>query len=188
MIPIWLLSGRLGNQMFQLAYLYAQQRRGAIPDIWLQYPEHFAGAEDYIKEVFGEGIDRLREPYISIHIRRGDYVKHRQFVQLWETDYYWRAMARFEPCPDYKFLIFSDDMKWCKERFKGPRFVFSWGRNEVEDMNIMAGCRHNIIANSSFSWWAAYLNSNPNKIVIYPKAWHTDGVQRVGFPKEWVSL
>jgi hypothetical protein len=53
---------------------------------------------------------------------------------------------------------------------------------------MMASCQHNIIANSSFSWWAAYLNPNPNKIVVYPKAWHTDNIVRVGFPKEWVAL
>jgi len=186
MIPIWLLSGRLGNQMFQLAYLYAQMQRGAIPDIWLQYPVHFRGSEDYIKEVFGKGITPLRDKYVSIHIRRGDYVKHSAFVQLWETDYYERAMAQFPP--GTRFLIFSDDIKWCKARFGTDNIDFSWGKDEIEDMNLMAGCEHNIIANSSFSWWAAYLNPNPNKRVIYPKAWHTDGVQRVGFPSDWTCL
>lgn len=185
MIPIWYLSGRLGNQMFQLAYLYAQQQRGAIPDIWLQYPEHFAGAEDFIKQTFGEGIRQMRDEYVSIHVRRGDYVKHSQFVQLWDTDYYVRAMEQF---PGARFLIFSDDKPWCREHFQGPHFEFAWGRDEIEDLNLMASCRHNIIANSSFSWWAAYLNQNPNKQVIYPKAWHSDGVQRVGFPPEWTGL
>lgn len=186
MIPIWYLSGRLGNQMFQLAHLYALQRRGVNPDIWLQSPEHFAGSEDYIKEVFGEGIRTMKDPFVSVHIRRGDYVKHSMFVQLWETDYYERAMAQFPD--DTRFLIFSDDQAYCRSRWSGSRFNYSNGRDEIEDMNLMASCHHNIIANSSFSWWAAYLNPNPNKRVIYPKAWHTDGVVRVGFPKEWVPL
>lgn len=186
MIPIWYLRGRLGNEMFQLAYLYAQHRRGLTPDIWLQSPEHFAGHEDYIKEVFSEGITPHQEPFVSLHVRRGDYVKHPMFEQLWATDYYDRAMAQFPR--DSKFLIFSDDIEWCRRKWSGTQFQFSWGRNEIEDMNIMAGCQHNIIANSSFSWWGAYLNPNPNKIVVYPKAWHTDGIVRVGFPKEWVAL
>lgn len=189
MRPIWHLSGRLGNQMFQLAYLYAQQQRGAIPDIWLQFPEHFAGAEAQIREAFTPGVKKLTDDYVGVHVRRGDYVKHPLFVQLWETDYYDRAMDLFiSRYTGYKFLIFSDDRKWCQQHFTGDRFVMSWGRDEIEDMNIMAGCRHNIIANSSFSWWAAWLNPNPNKIVIYPRAWHTDGVQRVGFPKDWIPL
>jgi hypothetical protein len=185
MIPIWLLSGRLGNQMFQLAYLYAQQRRGLTPDIWLQSPEHFAGSEDYIKEVFSEGIEPLNEPFVAMHVRRGDYVKHAGFVQLWDTDYYDRAMAMF---PGMRFLVVSDDIEWCRQRFVGPQFEFPSGTTEIEDLNLMASCHHNIIANSSFSWWAAYLNPNPNKIVVYPKAWHADQVVRVGFPKEWVAL
>lgn len=186
MIPIWYLSGRLGNQMFQLAYLYAQQRRGATPDIWLQSLEHFAGHEDYIKEVFGEGIVQNKEPFVSVHVRRGDYIKHPMFAQLWNTDYYERAMAQFPE--GTRFLFFSDDINYCRTRWYGESYSYSAGRTEVEDLNLMASCHHNIIANSSFSWWAAYLNPNPNKKVIYPKAWHTDGVQRVGFPKDWVAL
>jgi len=186
MIPIWLMSGRLGNQMFQLAYLYAQQRRGLTPDIWLQSPEHFAGSEEYIKEAFSEGIEPMKEPFVAVHIRRGDYVKHAGFVQLWETDYYDRAMAMFPT--DTRFLFFSDHIEYCKTRWYGERYTYSAGRTEIEDLNLMASCRHNIIANSSFSWWAAYLNPNPNKIVVYPKAWHADKVVRVGFPKEWVAL
>jgi hypothetical protein len=182
--------------MFQLAYLYAQQQRGLTPDIWLQDPRHFEGSEDYIKRVFGEGIKP--QPYVSLHVRRGDYVKHRMFVQLWETDYYDQAIALF---PGEQFLVFSDDIEWCKkhwgmherglaERFgySSDRFNFVTPGDEIQDLNLMAGCRSNIIANSSFSWWAGFLNPNPNKTVVYPLAWHTDGVQRVGFPKEWRGL
>lgn len=186
MVPIWLLSGRLGNQMFQLAYLYAQQRRGAIPDIWLQFPEHFAGAEDQIREAFGQGIKTTKEPFVAVHVRRGDYVKHPMFYQLWASTYYDRAMAQFPA--GTRFLFFSDDIEFCKTKWYGENFSYSTGRSEIEDLNLMASCHHQIIANSSFSWWAAWLNPNPNKRVFYPKNWHTDGVQRVGFPKEWVAL
>jgi glycosyl transferase family 11 len=187
MVPTWLLRGRLGNEMFQLAYIYAQQRRGLIPDIWLQYPEYFAGSEDYIKQVFGQDISRSPLPYVSIHVRRGDYVPHPLFVNLWETRYYERAIALF---PEDNFLVFSDDTLWCQRKWgNDPRFsVIGNGRTDIEDMNQMASCKSNIIANSSFSWWAAYLNPNPQKQVIYPQEWHTDGVARVGFPKGWICL
>ena len=187
MIPIWLMRGRLGNEMFQLAYLYAQQQRGLIPNIWLQDPKWFAGAEDQVRSAFSEGIRPL--PFVSIHVRRGDYIRQKAvFVNLFDTDYYERAIACF---PGETFRVFSDDIAWCKKKWGyDPRFTFNEGQDEIWDMNQMAGCRHNIIANSSFRWWAGWLNPNPNKRVIYPKQWFVEGVVAtpVGFPEGWTAL
>lgn len=182
MVPIDWLAGRLGNRMFQLAYIIAQEKRGLIPDIWLQYPALFHEYETDIQRIFGQGIVESR-PQVSVHVRRGDYVGHHMFVNLGETDYYERAMALF---PGREFLVFSDDLKWCKTRWhNAPGVTFAQGRDEIADLNMMAECQDNIIANSSFSWWGAYLNPNLSKRVIAPKAWHTDGVQRIGFPPGW---
>lgn len=184
MVPItdW---GRLGNQMFQLAFLVAQQKKGYIPDIYVQYPHYFEEYERDIQEMFGKGIGPTLD-LVAIHVRRTDYVTHEMFVNLSETDYYERAMALF---PGERFIVCSDDPKWCKRKWHERRDVrVVEGQNDIEDMNLMASCKHNIIANSSFSWWAAYLNRNPEKVVVYPKLWHSDGVPRVGFPKGWVSL
>ncbi len=182
MIPIWKLSGRLGNQMFQLAYLFSQVKAGEIPDIYLQDERYFANVLPEMRAMYCSDIRTI--DMVSIHVRRGDYVGNKFYVDLWETGYYERAMAEF---PGQKFLVFSDDIEWCKQHFKGDRFEFYHG-TEVEDMNMMAGCKHNIIANSSFSWWAAWMNPNVLKKVIYPDFWYTDGIVRTVCPKSWKAL
>jgi hypothetical protein len=181
MVSVDRLAGRLGNQMFQLAFIYSKFWRGEIPDIYLQYPSYFDDCREKILELFGGGISGSR-PEVSVHVRRGDYVKDPAFVHLWKTDYYQRAAELF---PGREFLVFSDDPEWCKKNL--PWKVVE-GQTDLEDMNLMASCHSNIIANSSFSWWAAYLNRNPEKKVIYPKHWHSDGVVRVGFPSDWIAL
>lgn len=181
MISIERLAGRMGNQMFQLAFIYAKFWRGETPDIWLQFPKYFDDQREQLLKLFGDGIGPTREE-VSIHVRRGDYVTDPMFAKLWRTDYYERATALF---PGRKFLVFSDDTAWCEKKLPWPVVK---GQTDLEDLNMMASCHSNIIANSSFSWWAGYLNRNPEKKVVYPKAWHTDGVQRVGFPDDWIAL
>jgi predicted amidohydrolase YtcJ len=69
------------------------------------------------------------------------------------------------------WIVFSDDVGWCRENFRMDRTHFVEGNLDVVDMFLMSKCKHNIIANSSFSWWASYLNRNPDKKVIAPKNW-----------------
>jgi hypothetical protein len=129
--------------------------------------------------MYGEGIGKL--DMVGIHVRRGDYVNNPFYVDLMKTPYYDDAMAKF----DDKFVIFSDDIAWCKEQkiFKGCEF--SKGRSEVEDMNLLASCKGIIMANSSFSWWASYLSSAR---VIAPKLWFRDMVERTHIPDEWEKV
>ena len=180
MIPLWKLSGRRGNQMFQFAYLHAQARKGLILDIYVQDPKYFEEYKDEIKLIFGQDIELIDQ--VAIHVRRGDYVNNPFYVDLMTTDYYEKAMELF---PNEGFLVFSDDIEWCKKQdiFKGCEF--SEGRTEVEDMNLMAGCKGVIIANSSFSWWGAYLSSGK---VIAPLMWYADGVERTKLPKTWITI
>lgn len=190
MIPYWRIFGRLGNSMFQGAYLYALCRGGVIPDIYLQSEEFFKEYAEEIKKLYGEDIGWI--PEVAIHVRRGDYVNNSFYVDLFANGYYERAMALF---PDKQFLVFSDDIEWCKQQevFKGCSF--SEGNDEITDMNLMASCSGNIIANSSFSWWAAYLNPNHGKVVA-PKDWYTltsptDGHTRVPsteLPSSWIRV
>jgi formylmethanofuran dehydrogenase subunit D len=180
MIPITKYSGRLGNQMFQLAYMFAQVERGEIPDIYVQDEKYFTEAKDCIKEMYRVGVEK--NDYVVIHVRRGDYVDNPFYVDLATTDYYQKAMAMF---PDAAFCVVSDDIAWCKEQpmFKGVRY-FSTG-TELEDLNLLAGARGVIMANSSFSWWGAYLCEGD---VVAPQAWHPDGVERTKLPSSWTRL
>lgn len=106
---------------------------------------------------------------VSIHVRRSDYVPKPNYHPLCSMDYYEKAMSLFGE--DYSFLVFSDDIPWCRDNFKGPRFSFSEGLTNSQDLELMSKCDHHIIANSSFSWWASWLNQQPDKKTIAPSKW-----------------
>jgi hypothetical protein len=219
-------SGRLGNQLFQIAatigtarkngldfvfppWAYAEWFQRAIPqsarlpetevywessfaysEIRVRRPTDLAGcfqSERYFKhceaEIRGyfaprpELLERLRRqfsqllrrPTCSVHVRRGDYVNYPQYVDLAATDYYERAMDCFPA--DTTFIFFSDDIAWCQDRFRDGRFVFVRGQANIEDLFLMSLCRGHVIANSSFSWWGAWLDPRPGKTVIAPAHW-----------------
>ncbi|MDR1285583.1 MAG: alpha-1,2-fucosyltransferase [Campylobacteraceae bacterium] len=125
---------------------------------------------------------------ISIHVRRGDYLKTDSFLGI---EYYRKAYAYIlDKIDNFSFFIFSDDIEWCKENLNfiaNPIFVENT-TNELEDLELMKNAKHNIIANSSFSWWAAWLNTNKDKIIIAPNIWFKC---RYGFdpvPETWIKL
>jgi hypothetical protein len=107
---------------------------------------------------------------VAIHVRRGDYVNHPGFWTI--TQEYLQASLSYFNDKEYTFLIFSDDMEWCKSIFP-EGVVFMESNNQFIDLCLMSMCEHNIISNSSFSWWAAYLNKNDNKKIIAPSNWFT---------------
>jgi hypothetical protein len=103
---------------------------------------------------------------VGVHIRRGDYLKVENFhTNLAKTSYYQEAMAEF---PGEEFLIFSDDPDWARKKF--PNSVVA-REDDYLELYLMSLCKAVIIANSTFSWWGAWLNKNPNKRVIAPKNW-----------------
>jgi hypothetical protein len=124
-------------------------------------------------------INSLKEIYknilsnsISIHVRRGDYLKIQHYHPCPSINYYLDSIKLIDTKKDIKnILIFSDDIQWCKENFKDERITFIEGQQDYEDLYLMSLCENNIIANSSFSWWGSYLNEDNNKIVIAPKIW-----------------
>ena len=88
-------------------------------------------------------------------------------------------------------IFFSDDIEWARENIKEPNIEFiDWNKkeNSYKDMQLMSNCRHNIIANSSFSWWGAWLNGNQNKIVIAPHKWAGMEGTRDVVPDNWIKL
>lgn len=109
-------------------------------------------------------------PSVSVHIRRGDYLEESHgglYTGICTEQYYQEAFARMEKeVPGAKFFLFSNDPDWTREHFKGENRILVEGSTEDTgylDLYLMSKCKHNIIANSSFSWWGAWLNDNPEK-------------------------
>lgn len=127
---------------------------------------------------------------VSLHVRRGDYVNLQQYHPLCTIEYYQEALKSLSGCD---IVCFSDDIQWCKNNLNriSQSIFYCESNNPYIDMCLMSMCDHNIIANSSFSWWGAWLNKNPDKIVTAPKKWvgpslhiNTDDV----VPKNWRKI
>ena len=140
----------------------------------------------------------LNSNSVSLHIRRGDYVSNKNATAshgILSLEYYNKAMTHLNGLhQDLKVFIFSDDMNWVKENLKLTNecvYVdFNTGENSVFDMYLMSQCKHNIIANSSFSWWGAWLNQNPHKTVIAPEKWFADKNLNTKdlIPNSWLKI
>ena len=124
-------------------------------------------SEEFIWNLFEPVKEYPRLNCTSVHVRRTDYVNNPGYAQL-GVDYYKKALEWV----DGDALVFTDDLLWCRKHFQG--FEIRKGP-EPDDLFTMASCDNNIIANSTFSWWGAYLNQNENKIVIAPRQWVGDG-------------
>lgn len=127
---------------------------------------------------------------VSVHVRRGDYVNQQGHHPVQNSDYYQKALTSIG---SKKVFVFSDDIGWCREnlKFEGFNFHFMDVKSPYVSMYLMSRCENNIIANSSFSWWAAWLNKNPNKKVIGPKLWFGVEMNKDTsdiLPKEWISI
>lgn len=166
------------------------------PDVtftgFFQSWKYFEHCKEEVKEVFKLPHVEGYEDYVSIHVRRGDYVQYSGSFPPITKDFIETAISKL----DYKnVLFFSDDIEWCKSNFFGCRYFFSEGKTELEDLSLMASCGHHIIANSTFSWWAAYLGHNPDRIVVTPSAetWFgpTSGVKKPVvdlLPENWIQI
>lgn len=179
---------------------------------YFQSFKYFLGYETIIQKIFEFPLKELddhnkeileiikKSNSISVHIRRGDYVTNKntqKFHGNCSLDYYRHSIEYFSANKDATFIFFSDDMDWVKQNFKSLSFpkIFvdkNLGENSWKDMLLMSSCKNNIIANSSFSWWGAWLNLNKNKIVIAPKIWFANKKQQKLsediLPKEWIQL
>jgi hypothetical protein len=173
-----------------------------------QTEKYFQDCKSVIREDFSfknELIDLNKElsldikasKSVAIHVRRGDYVLDRKTAKVLvvqDINYYKSAiryMASRVDCPNY--FIFSDDIEWVKENFKFLPNITVVSHNQCAnshfDMQLMSLCQHNIIANSSFSWWGAWLNDNPSKIVIAPQKWFINGANDSDLiPSGWIKL
>lgn len=171
-----------------------------------QSEDYFSNCADVIRKAFEFKIspdqknqDLLKDNknLVSIHVRRGDYLKLSGFAVCTE-EYYSDAIKYMkEKFADAIFLVFSDDISWCRDFFKiiinPDKCIFvDWntGFNSWQDMYLMSHCKGNIIANSTFSWWGAWLNNSSDKCIVAPKKWCTlpeFDVSRL-VPDSWIRL
>ncbi len=156
---------------------------------YFQSYRYFQDIQEIIRSYFetksNEYFNSGNKDFVSIHVRRGDYLNLQHTHPLLDLSYYQRAMMRFSR--GTKFLVFSDDIPWCKSHILGDN-VYYYDFDEKRSFIAMKNCRHNIIANSSFSWWAAWLNPNPDKIIIAPKVWVHGEDRDDRVPPGWIRL
>lgn len=152
--------------------------------------------------IYSKSIEEIEkaENSVAVHVRRGDYldsVNQMIFAEL-QLSYYQKAISYIqERKKTITLFVFSNDISWCRDAFNNytnATFIESPDLLDVHDFSLMKSCNHNIIANSTFSWWAAYLNDNTDKIVIAPKQWYADRRRQAKYeksnnnPKEWLKI
>lgn len=141
---------------------------------------------DLVKNVLKNYDHLLKGTTCSIHVRRGDYLKEWTKTDSLGTDYFQKAINLIGHVDRY--LIFSDDIKWCKETFLMENVTYIENEKDYVEIFLQSKCTHNIISNSTFSWWGAYLNNNPHKKVIAPKQWFNDNMKNDIVPEYWTSI
>jgi hypothetical protein len=168
-------SGGILNNIYHEQHFHFDPKVLDLPDGttlagYFQSERYFADFGKTIREEFSapEFLLPVFPSLVSVHVRRGDYLRIAAHHPPLTTDYYREAMSLF---PKHDFLVFGDDLNWARDNLSGKGVAFSFGRGALEDMALMSRCAHHIIANSSFSWWGAWMNLMPDKRVIAPKRW-----------------
>ena len=179
------------NRYIEPTYHYTKIPYSENLDIegYWQSELNFANNSNEIKKLLTPNVKVEDQNYMAMHVRRTDYLIHKNCYHiLTRENYYDKAMYLSGA---NKFLIFSDDINWCKQNFKGNEFSFAENNNHITDLALMTKCTGNIIANSSFSWWGAYLN--PNNSVIYPRVWFGPELSKINdtkdlCPQNWMRV
>jgi hypothetical protein len=206
---------RPANQLKEASFTYDARIEQATPPVYLdgywQSERYFANIADLLRQEF-----MLKEPAdaanaaiaariaeagagaVSLHIRRGDYVSNAQTSQyhgVCSLDYYRAAVEHVSTrVAAPHFFVFSDDHAWVSENFKMSQPVTLVDVNGADrgvwDMALMKACRHHIIANSSFSWWGAWLNPHADKVVVAPERWFSGASHDTTdlVPASWTRL
>jgi hypothetical protein len=169
---------------------------------WKWNSVYYERSKKRFEDLYSDG-----KELISIHVRRGDYLlpQHHHFCIL-NLDYYNEAISHFmDDIHKYHFVVFSNEIEWCKENLIEGDIVtfiepgaedYGWSapsETGIEDLILMSMCHHNIIGNSSYSWWAAFKNENTNKKVVCPRNYLRDysGFRHINgnwFPPNWISI
>lgn len=139
---------------------------------YFQSEKYFLDFKNEVIELFAFPY-RFNEGFVSVHLRRTDFIELSMKHPPVSNEWYFEAMALF---PNKKFIIFSDDIPYCKQAFAHRNdCFFSEGKTPEQDLIEMANCEHNICSSSTYAWWGMYLNRNEKKKVIFPKLWFMPG-------------
>ncbi len=196
------------SSVLQLDEPYIQEPHDDVQHIvlngYFQSPKYFHHWRPRIIKELGfieDGYEKNFHKHVSLHFRRGDYKQLPDCHPILPIDYYIHALDYITTvahvstvlyfCEDEDHDDIMRDIDSLKKSF--PKLVFArWKRpSDWEEMQVMSACEHNIIANSSFSWWGAYLNPNPHKIVCYPETWFGPMIQKDVsdmFPSDWIRI
>ena len=164
---------------------------------YFQSEKYFKDIKDIVRACFIKIEEKIDYRLVAVHIRRGDYLKYQDKHPLPDADdYYSYLMSNI--FRGKKFIIFSDDKKFCEQYVKGKYIDYSWniwhGLNDYEYLQIMAGFKYFIIANSSYSWWGAWLSNRKNKLVFCPSYsnWFGEGNKHLYpndiIPESWTQI
>ena len=177
-----------GHHWQELPFEESWRDKNIIIEGYRQSEQYFKDYRNELLYLFDFPYEK-KEGYVAVHIRRGDYLnltdKHPPVTKEW----YENVMSMFS---NFRFYFVSDDIDWCRQEF-GSRSdcEFSTGLSEVQDLIDGSCCEHTISSSSTFGWWVAWLNRNPNKIVYIPKLWFVENYHletRDIVPSGWYKL
>jgi hypothetical protein len=214
--PYYKKSNLLEDEILTLSESKNLSNRDYYLEGWFSNPNYFNEIRGIILKEFNA--DQLLSPEnivlqkevlnsnsVAVHIRRKDYLANHYFTTL-PKEYYIKSIEQLvNEINSPTFYFFSDDISWVKEQFKNiqkVRFVAcnsnsetAWNTiGDISDLMLMRTCKHQIIANSTFSWWAGWLNENPSKLVLFPAIWYNDVKAQKKFetnsfmPTEWIKI
>ncbi len=199
------LKSYIAEPRFEFTDMAAQVKGDVFLDGYWQSERYFSVIQSEIKRdfsTFKQSISPTALPILEqiktinsvcIHVRRGDYLTNPRYVVL-GLDYYHKAIEQLtSQFSDLHFFVFSDDMDWCRANFEtDSNFTFVSDNQRFtlrDEFEMMQSCQHHIIANSTLSWWAAWLNENHKKVVICPQKWFFDRTSTQDLlPETWIQL
>jgi len=187
------------QKTFEHYFIDVPKNKDIFLNGYFQSEKNFLDYKYDLLEKLGPSKEKIQElldlyPYISeentvsIHIRRGTYLQLQENHPCLNKDYYQNCLNEFI---NHKIFIFSDDIQFCKSEFKGSNYIFVENKFDLDDLYLMSLCKNNIIANSTFSWWGAWLNTNKNKKVYAPKKWFGPNLQfntKDIIPENWIKI
>ncbi len=203
----YIMGYKIDEKKFEILDLTKlKNMKKIIIDGYWQSEKYFDGSENIILEIFNN-FNSQSDDFIywkslieknhstSIHVRRGDYVHNLKAAMVHEVsnlDYYQNAMVLMqEKNKNTNFFIFTDDVDWVKKNFNhnNLHIVSDSKMSHFEELSLMSLCNNNIISNSTFSWWGAWLNKDKRKFIISPKKWFKDDRDIINLiPTEWKKI